>query len=178
MEFPSTCTHEGFHFDNYTSQVWCRAFRICEWLRVFDGDRADKIYNDILRESTLENMIQYETKAHYNSYPGENKETPFFLDGITLSAGYVTEMVLQSQFGELDLLPSLPSAWESGSLTGIRARGGFTVDIYWKEGKLVKANIKADNTGKCKLRYKGKTKEVTAEMGKTVEITESEFSFN
>jgi alpha-L-fucosidase 2 len=178
MEFPGTCTHEGFHFDNYTSQVWCRAFRICEWLRVFDGDRADKIYNDIFRESTLENMIQYETKAHYNSYPGENKETPFFLDGITLSAGYVTEMVLQSQFGELDLLPSLPSAWESGSLKGIRARGGFTVDIYWKDGKLVKATVNADKTGKCKLRYNGKTKEVTIKKGKTAEITESEFSFN
>lgn len=72
---------------------------------MFDGDRADKIYNDILRESTLENMIQYETKANYGSVPGKNTETTFFLDGITLSAGYVTEIVLQSQFGELDLLP-------------------------------------------------------------------------
>jgi alpha-L-fucosidase 2 len=123
-------------------------------------------------------MIQYETKAHYNSYPGENKETPFFLDGITLSAGYVTEMVLQSQFGELDLLPSLPSTWESGSLTGIRARGGFTVDIYWKDGKLTKANITADNTGQCKLRYNGKTKEITLKKGKTVEITQSGFSYD
>jgi alpha-L-fucosidase 2 len=172
MEFPSTCTHEGFHFDNYTSQVWCRAFRICEWLRVFDGDRADKIYNDILRESTLENMIQYETKAHYNSYPGENKETPFFLDGITLSAGYVTEMVLQSQFGELDLLPSLPSTWKTGSLIGIRARGGFTVDIYWKEGKLVKANIKADNSGNCTIRYKNKTKVISLKKGTPYVFTE------
>lgn len=174
-EFPSTCTHEGLHYDRYTSQVWCRAFRICEWLRVFDGARADKIYNDIFRESTLENMIQYETKANYHSVRGKNTETPFFLDGTTLSAGYVTEMVLQSQFGELDLLPSLPSAWESGSLTGIRARGGFTVDIYWKNKQLSKAIIKADKTGKCKLRYKGKTKEVNIIEGKKVEITEKVF---
>lgn len=167
MEFPSTCTHEGFHFDNYTGQVWCRALRICTWLRVFDGDCADKIYNDIFRESTLENMIQYETKAHYNSYPGENTETPFFLDGITLSAGYVTEMVLQSQYGELDLLPALPSAWETGSLTGIRARGGFTVDIKWQEGKLIEAKITADKSSTCKIRYKNKIEEVFIEENKT-----------
>lgn len=166
MEFPSKCTHEGFHFDNYTAQVWCRALRLCTWLRVFDGDRADKIYNDIFRESTLENMIQYETKAHYDFVPGEHTETPFFLDGITLSAGYVTEMVLQSQFGELDLLPALPSTWDTGSLTGIRARGGFTVNIEWETGRLKEAEIVADKSSLCKIRYNGSVKEVFIEKGK------------
>jgi alpha-L-fucosidase 2 len=163
MEFPSKCTHEGFHFDNYTAQVWARAIRLATWLRVFDGDRADKIYDDIFRESTLENMIQYETKANYTP---NNKETPFFLDGTVMSAGYVTEMVLQSQFGELDLLPALPSKWESGSIKGIRARGGFTVDIEWKKGRLVEAKIIADNSSSCKIRYNNKVQRVFIEKGK------------
>lgn len=162
MEYPTKCTHEDFHFDNYTSQVWCRAARLCTWLRIFDGDRADKIYNDIFRESTLENMIQYETKAHYE----DSTSTPFFLDGTVLSAGYVTEMVLQSQHGELDLLPALPSTWETGSITGIRARGGFTIDIKWNEGNLIEAKITADNSSTCNIRYKNKVQEVFIEKSK------------
>ncbi len=155
-KFPSTCTHEGFHYDKFTSHVWCRAARMSLWLRLFDGDRADKIYNDIFRESTLENMIQFETKEHY----ADSAATPFFLEGMVLSAGYVTEMVLQSQNDELELLPALPSSWHTGSLTGIRGRGGFTVNVRWKNGKLDKASISADRNSKCRIRYNGKVKEV------------------
>ena len=90
-------------------------------------------------------MIQYESRAHYGDQPVP--ETPFFLDGTVLAAGYVTEMVLQSQHGELDLLPALPSAWVSGCLKGIRARGACAVDVEWKCGKLTKASIRSDQGG-------------------------------
>ena len=153
---PTKCQHEGFDHEHYGGQVWSRAARLCLWLRVFDGDRADKIYNDIFRESTLENMIQFETRTNYND---PHFLTPFFLDGVVLSAGYVTEMVLQSQWGELDLLPALPSTWKTGSIKGIRARGGFTVDIIWEEGDLVQAKINADRSGVCKIRFEGKVYE-------------------
>ena len=99
-------------FDNFTSQAWSRVARLCTWLRVYDGDHADKIYNDILRESTLPNMIQYETRAHYGDKPVP--DIPFFIEATTQSAGYVTEMVLQSQYGEIELLPALPSEWKTG----------------------------------------------------------------
>lgn len=150
-EHPSRCLHEGLPYDFYTAQVWCRAARMCNWIRLFDGDRADKIYNDILCESTLENMIQYETKANYSDEPDS---TPFFLDGTVLSAGYVTEMVLQSQHGFLDILPALPSCWKTGYLKGIRARGGFTVDVEWQDSKLVQAVIKSDKNAVCKIHYR------------------------
>jgi alpha-L-fucosidase 2 len=155
-DFPSTCTHEGFHYDKFTSHVWCRAARMSLWLRLFDGDRADKIYNDIFRESTLENMIQFETKMHYP----DSAATPFFLEGMVLSAGYVTEMVLQSQNDELELLPALPSSWHTGSLTGIRGRGGYTVNVRWKDGQLENAVISADRSSNCKIRYNGKVEDV------------------
>ena len=135
----------GKPFDQATAQVWSRAARLCTWLRLYDGDRADRIYNQILRESTLDNMIQWETIG--------GKATPFFLDGMILSAGYVTEMVVQSQFGEIDLLPALPSAWSAeGSLKGIRARGGFTVDVEWKDGKVKNYRIMSDKQKSVNVR--------------------------
>ncbi len=161
--FPSKCQHEDLPFDNYTAQAWCRAARLCTWLRVFDGDHANKIYNDIFRESTLENMIQYESRAHYGDKP--IPDTPFFMESTILSAGYVTEMVLQSQYGELDLLPALPSAWPTGNIKGIRGRGACTVDISWKDGKLVQACIKSDKGGDYIIRYHGKTSQVNIKSG-------------
>ena len=166
--FATQCQHEGMSFDNFTSQVWSRSARLCSWLRVLDGDHANKIYNDIYREATLENMIQYESRAHYGDQPVP--ETPFFLDGTVLSAGYVTEMALQSQHGELDLLPALPSAWVTGSLKGIRARGACTVDVDWKSGKLTKAAIQSDRGGAFTIRYKNMTKVIQIAKGETVRV--------
>jgi alpha-L-fucosidase 2 len=114
-------------------------------------------------------MIQYETMLHYK----DSTQTPFFMDGVVLSAGYVTEMVLQSHADELHLLPALPGTWETGSLTGIRARGGFTVDIFWKNGELTKAIISADTSGNCSLRYKGKIKTIYIDKAKPLVITGS-----
>jgi alpha-L-fucosidase 2 len=81
-------------------------------------------------------------------------------------------MVLQSHLGELHLLPALPPAWETGSLTGIRARGGYTLDIHWKEAKLVKAIITADQTGTCRIRYGGKTRVLDLTGGNPLTVTD------
>ena len=105
--------------------------------------------------------MQYETRAHYN----DPEATPSFLDGTVLSAGYVTEMVLQSQYGELDFLPALPDAWATGEIRGIRARGGLTVDIAWKQGKLVQSVIVAEASGFYKLRYQDQVRRVFLEKG-------------
>lgn len=169
--FPTKCKHEGMSYDYYTSQAWSRNARLSTWLRVFDGDHANKIYNDILRESTLDNMIQYETRAHYGDQPVP--ETPFFMESTILAAGQVTEMVLQSQYGELVLLPALPSAWATGSIKGIRARGACTIDIEWKDGKLVKARIQSDQGGAYTIRYNGKIKVVNLKSNESIMVNES-----
>lgn len=169
--FPTRCQHEGMSFDNYTSQAWSRNARLSTWLRVFDGDHANKIYNDILRESTLDNMIQYETRAHYGDQPVP--ETPFFMESTILAAGIVTEMVLQSQYGDLVLLPALPSAWTTGNIRGIRARGACTVDIEWKNGKLVKAKVQSDKGGEYTIRYNGKTKVINIKANGSITVNES-----
>ena len=135
-----------------------------------DGDHADKVYNDILRESTLENMIQFQNRAHYGDKPVP--DVPFFIESIVLCAGNVIEMVLQSQYGELELLPALPSAWSTGKITGIRGRNACTVDIEWKDLKLVHAAVKSDTGGNYTIRYRDNVKKVTIGRGETINLTD------
>ncbi len=169
--YKTTCQHEAMPWDNFPSQAWSRWARLCAWLRVYDGNHADKIYNDILRESTMPNMIQYETRAHYGDKPVP--VTPFFIESTVLSAGGVTEMLLQSQYGELEFLPALPSSWQSGNIKGIRGRNACTVDIDWKDGKLERAMIKSDNGGTYVLRHGEKTRKINLAKGETIIVNEN-----
>jgi len=74
---------------------------------------------------------------------------------------------MQSRVGEIELLPALPKAWPSGSVTGLRARGAFEVDIVWRDGALVEATLRSLNGGSTRLRYGPVTREVKLAKGET-----------
>jgi len=149
---------------------WSKGWRINLWARLHDGPRAYKMYRELLRYVPAD-----KTTTNYSggggTYPNLlDAHPPFQIDGNFGGTAAVIEMLLQSTENEVVLLPALPNAWPNGSITGIRARGGYTVALYWKNGQLQKALLEPNNSGLVNLRYANKTKSIMVKKGLKTEV--------
>ncbi|HEU5124868.1 MAG TPA: glycoside hydrolase family 95 protein [Verrucomicrobiae bacterium] len=139
------------------STGWAIAWRINCWARLHDGDRTFKIIKALLEPSrTYPNL--------FDAHP------PFQIDGNFGGTSGMIEMLLQSQNGEIQLLPALPHAWPTGTVTGLRARGGFEISLDWKDGKLQTAEIRSASGTKCRVRYGEKTASVSLKPGQSIRL--------
>jgi alpha-L-fucosidase 2 len=125
---------------------WSLAWKVNFWARLLDGNHAHTLFRNLLR---LTKPGDKHGGAYANLF---DAHPPFQIDGNFAGTAGVIEMLLQSQNGELHLLPALPDAWRDGAVKGIVGRGNYVVDIEWKGRQLQAARIEARHGGRCVLR--------------------------
>ena len=122
------------------STGWSMAWKANFWARLNDGNRAAKL---------LSMLIGRGAPNLFCLHP------PFQIDGNLGGCAAVAEIIIQSQDGVITLLPALPSAWKNGKVTGLRARGNFTVDIEWKDGKVTNCRVFSPEARDVKIKING-----------------------
>ena len=143
---------------------WSRAWKINFWARLHDGDRALKLLNLLIKDHIWANLFD-------SIQPITEDKVIFQVDANFGATSGIAEMLLQSHAGEIHLLPALPKAWPAGSVKGMRARGGFTVDLSWAQGKLTEATIHSTLGNPCKIRYNDRFADFKIDKGQKLELT-------
>ena len=136
---------------------WSMGWKLNQWARLQDGNHAYKLFGNLLKNGTLDNL--------WDTHP------PFQIDGNFGGTAGVTELLLQSHMGFIQLLPALPDAWEEGSVEGLLARGNFEVDLRWANGQLQEAVITSNAGQPCQVRYGDQTLSFKTKKGQTYTLT-------
>ena len=146
---------------------WSRAWKICLWARLQNGNHAYKLVTNLFKPSHDLNASSEQGGLMPNllcSCP------PMQIDGNFGGAAGIAEMLLQSHAGVLHLLPALPDAWPNGHVKGLRARGGLEVAFQWSDGKLLWAEVSSQSRARFTVRYGSTQTEIDVTPGKPVRI--------
>jgi alpha-L-fucosidase 2 len=147
---------------------WSLAYKLALWARLRDGERAYALLRKAL--NPVDQMdVRYDGGG--GVYPNLlDACPPFQIDGNFGVAAGIAEMLLQSEPGQIELLPALPAEWREGAVKGLRARGGVEVDVEWKNGRLTSVTLRSDFAAPWRVSCQGKSVEVNLKKGKRVTL--------
>lgn len=149
---------------------WSKGWRINLWARLLDGNHAYKMYRELLKYVEPDG-VKTSYQRGGGTYPNLfDAHPPFQIDGNFGGAAAIAEMLVQSTGNEIHLLPAIPDAWESGSVQGICARGGFEVAMDWENKTVKKFSIKAKTGGKTTVYFGPLKKEISLKAGDVFEM--------
>lgn len=154
------------------STGWSLAYKINFWARLRDGNRAHRLLSLLLTPVGFRGEVEG-TRFSGGSYENLfDAHPPFQIDGNFGATAGIAEMLLQSHNDLIQLLPALPDAWPEGTVRGLRARGGFEVDLAWKQGKLSDVSLRSKLGGPARLRYRGKITLLETQAGKSYQLSD------
>ena len=146
------------------STGWSSAYKMGMWARLGDGNRAEKLLQQLLKPASLETLNQRWSGGTYANLFGAHP--PFQIDSNFGGTATIAELLVQSRTNELLLLPALPDSWTEGSVKGLKARGGYEVDISWSEGRLDQAILTSPKEQSCLVVYGKKSQMVVLQANK------------
>jgi len=145
---------------------WSKGWRINLWTRLWNGNRAYKMYRELLKPVNPNDGLTFKYDGGGGTYPNLlDAHPPFQIDGNFGGAAAILEMLVQSTIGELRILPALPDDWDQGSVKGIRARGGLEISMDWKNNKPTNLTINSKTNTTINLKLGDKQKVVSLKQG-------------